>query len=69
MVEEEEMRQVEVSREESRDQAIDLVLQSTSRLNTMFQQLSEIVLTQGTLLDRIDFNLEDTQHQVSQGRL
>jgi len=47
-----------------RDKEIREILQSIVELNDLFKEFSALVIEQGTLLDRIDYNLETTQHHI-----
>lgn len=57
----------------ARDQEINQIARSISELATMFHDLSALVIEQGSVLDRIDYNIEsmatDVQHSsVELGR-
>lgn len=41
-----------------RDREIDQIARSIAELAELFQDLSSLVIDQGTMLDRIDFNIE-----------
>ena len=41
--------------------------QSIEQLNTIFRELSILIVDQGTILDRIDYNLETTVHHIEEG--
>ena len=41
-----------------RDQEINLLLNSLNDLSTIFKDLQNVILAQGTILDRIDFNID-----------
>lgn len=41
-----------------RDREIDQIAKSIAELAELFQDLSSLVIDQGTMLDRIDFNIE-----------
>lgn len=43
-----------------RTEAIDELVHSISDLAEIFKELSSLVLHQGTILDRIDYNIEQT---------
>jgi len=36
-------------------------------LSTIYKQLNELVIEQGSLIDRIDFNIEETFSHVDKG--
>jgi syntaxin 16 len=49
-----------------RDQELETVLVSIVELQELFKEVSDAVIEQGTLLDRIDNNIERTQENVQQ---
>lgn len=50
-----------------REKEVTHIVRSIVELNEIFKDLSHIVLEQGTVLDRIDYNVELVQSQVQQG--
>ena len=50
-----------------REDKIDHIVASIMKLNTIFKQMSHLVLEQGTILDRIDFHLESAKNQTHKG--
>ncbi|RWS12350.1 syntaxin-16-like protein, partial [Dinothrombium tinctorium] len=50
-----------------REREISVILKSINELNQIFQDINTTVVNQGTLLDRIDFNIENVQSQVEEG--
>ena len=47
-----------------RDREIREILQSIVELQELFKEFSTLVIEQGTLLDRIDYNLENVQATI-----
>ncbi|XP_053980738.1 syntaxin-16 [Hylaeus volcanicus] len=52
---------------EEREEQIGSIVQSIADLRYIFKDLANMVQDQGTVLDRIDFNIEQTQVQVQEG--
>lgn len=50
-----------------REQEVNSIVKSIVDLNDLFKDLSQMVQDQGTILDRIDYNIEQTQTQVFEG--
>lgn len=50
-----------------REQEIGAIVRSIIDLNSIFKDLSQMVADQGTVLDRIDYNVEQTHVQVKEG--
>ena len=41
-----------------RDEDINKLIDNINKLNHLFKQMNDIVLEQGTIVDRIDYNIE-----------
>ena len=50
-----------------RDQEIIQIAKSIEELATIFKELAVLVIDQGTILDRIDYNMEQVVDRVDQG--
>lgn len=50
-----------------REEEVNKIVRSITDLNDVFKDLSHMVNEQGTVLDRIDYNIEQTQVQVHEG--
>ena len=46
---------------------IDRIVKQMNDLTTLFREVSTMVIEQGTLLDRIDFNISDAAKHVGAG--
>lgn len=52
---------------EHREHEVIKIVQSIADLHDIFKDLAQVVHEQGTVLDRIDFNVEQTQTRVTEG--
>lgn len=52
---------------EQREQEVSKIVRSIVDLHDIFKDLAGMVQEQGTILDRIDYNVETTQSHVSEG--
>nr|CAG4648801.1 EOG090X0AQP [Polyphemus pediculus] len=52
---------------EQREKEIQNVVRSIYELNSIFKEISHMVADQGTILDRIDYNVEQSQVKVHHG--
>ncbi|XP_060807314.1 syntaxin-16 [Amyelois transitella] len=50
-----------------REEEVNKIVRSITDLNEIFKDLGQMVHEQGTILDRIDYNIEQTQTQVYEG--
>lgn len=51
-----------------REKEIAVILQSIREIHQFFQDIAMLVVEQGTVLDRIDYNIEHTAVRVAEGR-
>lgn len=56
-------------RADEREKEIIHLAQNINELASLFQELNVLVIEQGTILDRIDYNVEQTLVNVEQGRV
>ena len=68
-LDEAQRQQLELMQDESQDrmQEIIKVAQSINELASLFKELNVLVIEQGTILDRIDYNVEQTVERVKKG--
>jgi syntaxin 16 len=52
---------------DQRDQEIMHIAKSINELSQIFKELAVLVIDQGTVLDRIDYNMEQVEDKVEQG--
>eukprot|EP00047_Mylnosiga_fluctuans_P009828 m.13328 g.13328 ORF g.13328 m.13328 type:complete len:298 (+) comp2814_c0_seq1:45-938(+) len=53
---------------QERDEEIEKIVNSITELARIFQDLSSLIIDQGSMLDRIDYNLEVAAYHVSRGK-
>eukprot|EP00053_Salpingoeca_punica_P015072 m.137866 g.137866 ORF g.137866 m.137866 type:complete len:329 (-) comp16613_c0_seq4:330-1316(-) len=51
-----------------REEEITNIVNSISELHTIFKDLSILIVDQGSILDRIDYNIEMASHHIEEGR-
>lgn len=51
-----------------REEEITSIVNSISELQTIFKDLSILIVDQGSILDRIDYNIEMASHHIEEGR-
>ena len=59
MVQEEQVEQ---------DEDVNRIVKSINELSSLFKQLNSLVIEQGTVIDRIDYNLEQAEVFVGKGK-
>lgn len=52
---------------DQRDQEITKIAKSIEELAAIFKELATLVIDQGTILDRIDYNMEQAVEHVKEG--
>jgi syntaxin 16 len=63
-----DLEEIEMRADEREKEIIHLA-QNINELASLFQELNVLVIEQGTILDRIDYNVEQTLVNVEQGRV
>lgn len=53
---------------EDRDQDINMLVGTINELSHMFKQMNQLVIEQGTIIDRIDYNLETAETHVTKAK-
>lgn len=56
-----------VERDDNRYAEIVKIAQSINELSSLFKELNVLIIEQGSILDRIDYNIEQTVVKVQQG--
>ena len=52
----------------ARSKEIEEIVKATNDLATLFKELNVLVIEQGTILDRIDFNIEESLQHAKKGK-
>lgn len=52
-----------------RDEEINKLVSTINELTKIFKQMNQLVIDQGTILDRIDFNIEETLVQTKKANV
>ena len=58
-------KKVDISKE--RNKEIDQIVKTVNDLKEIFQEVAEMVISQGTILDRIDYNIYQGRHNIRRG--
>ena len=58
-------KKLDVNKE--RNKEIDQIVKTVNDLKEIFMDVSEMVISQGTILDRIDYNTYQTRHNIRKG--
>ena len=58
-------KKLDVNKE--RNKEIDQIVKTVNELKEIFMDVSELVIAQGTILDRIDYNTYQTRHNIRRG--
>lgn len=58
-------KKLDVNKE--RNKEIDQIVKTVNELKEIFMEVSEMVIAQGTILDRIDYNTYQTRHNIRRG--
>jgi len=52
---------------EQRDEQVNKLVTTLNKLAQVFKQMNDLVIEQGTVLDRIDYNMEQTLFHTKKG--
>jgi len=52
----------------NRDEDINVLIDNINELNHLFKQMNHIVIEQGTIVDRIDYNLEQAVDNTTKAK-
>lgn len=63
-----EVDQIERHRSKIRDKEIQELTDSIKDLAVLFKELSTLVIEQGTIIDRIDYNIEQSLEDTRKGK-
>ena len=58
-------KKLDVAKE--RNKELDLMVKTVNDLKEIFQEVSDMIISQGTILDRIDYNLYQSRYNVRRG--
>jgi syntaxin 16 len=58
-------KKLDVAKE--RNKEIDVMVNTVNELKTIFEEVSNMVIFQGTILDRIDYNTYQSRHNIRRG--
>jgi len=56
-----------MNEDDERNMRIQELVKSINQLTTVYRDLNELVIHQGSLIDRIDFNIEETFTHIQKG--
>lgn len=59
--------EIEMKVQRDRNEEILKIVESIHELNDLYKELNSLVIMQGSLLDRIDFNIEESATFVKKG--
>ena len=63
----EEIKQSDPAMARIKKQEVDSIVSQMNNLSDLFKDVSNLVVEQGTVLDRIDFHILDSRAQVQKG--
>ena len=50
-----------------RSKEIDQIVKTVNELKEIFQEVAEMIIFQGTILDRIDYNIYESRYNIRRG--
>jgi hypothetical protein len=66
-LDDEEQFELELKVNKERNEEILKIIKSIQELNELYKELNSLVITQGSLLDRIDYNIQESVVHVKKG--
>lgn len=62
-----EVCSTEMGQDEARNKQISELVKTINEINSMCKELLQLVIDQGSIIDRIDFNIEETFNHIDRG--
>lgn len=53
--------------EKERDEEINALVNNINKLSNIYKEMSELVIDQGSMIDRIDYNIDETIKHTKKG--
>lgn len=69
LVEQEQIANRNAAIIKEREKEIGAIAQSIEDLNEIFRDINTLIVDQGTVLDRIDYNIEHASHEIEEGNV
>ena len=58
-------RKIDINKD--RNKEIDQIVKTVNELKEIFQEVADMIIFQGTILDRIDYNIYESRHNIRRG--
>ena len=56
-----------IDKKKDRHKEIDQIVKTVNELKEIFQEVADMIIFQGTILDRIDYNIYESRHNIRRG--